>query len=126
MGIALSSPDTQDRASFVSVLIANFAVMDIDYVNFHWRCTKPEDAQGLGETIDYLKRATGKTVITNELGQYDQANETLTSSLQMCKNYKLPYIIWYSGEIDGRSYPLQHADESLTNTGVAYKGFINK
>ena len=41
--------------------------MDLDYVNFHWYSQSAADAQGLGETIAYLQRATGKKVITNEI-----------------------------------------------------------
>ncbi len=122
MHIALNNADTKDRANFISVLLAAYATMNLDYVNFHWRSQTPTDAQGLGETIDYLKRATGKTVITTEIGQYDQDPATLTSTVQMCKTYNFPYIIWYSGVQDGKSYPLQFNDQSLTSTGVSYKG----
>ncbi len=124
MHVAINSADTKDRANFISTLIASYATMDIDYVNFHWRSQTPGDAQGLGETIDYLKRASGKPVITTEIGQYDKEPVTLTSTVQMCKNYRLPFVIWYSNEADRRSFPLQYSNELLTATGFAYQAFI--
>ena len=124
MNVAVNNADTKDRANFISILISNYATMDLDYVNFHFRSTKPEDAQGLGETIDYLKRATGKRVITNEIGQYDQDPATLTATVQMCQNYGLPYTLWYSGQQNDRSYPLQYENKSLTSTGNSYKNYI--
>ncbi len=125
MHIAVNNADTKDRASFISVLIANYATIDLDYVNFHWRSQTSGDAQGLGETIDYLKRATGKKIITTEIGQYDHDPATLTVTVQMCKNYNLPYLIWYSGQEEDRSYPLQFNNEALTATGTSYKSFIS-
>lgn len=125
MKIAVNNPDTQERSNFISVLIAAYANMNLDYVNFHWRSQTPGDAQGLGETIDYLKKATGKTVLSNEIGQYDKDPATLTASVQMCTNYNFPYIIWYSGQEDDRSYPLQYANKVLTKTGTAYQAYIS-
>ena len=125
LNIALNSSFTLDRASYVSTLLSSYTSMNLDYVNFHWRTQSPADSTYLGETIDYLKRTTNKQVISNELGQYDQDPETLTATVQMCQNYKMPYVLWYSG-IDGRSYPLQNFDESLTPSGIAYKNFIAK
>jgi hypothetical protein len=122
MHLAINNADTKERGAYESVLISNYATMKLDYVNFHWRSQIPEDAQGLGETIDYLRRATGKTVITTEIGQYDQDPATLTATVQTCKDYNFPYIIWYSGEQDGRSFPLQYENELLTPTGITYKG----
>ncbi len=124
MKVGINSATTKERAAFIKVLIDSFAHMDIDYVNFHWYSNSAADVQGLGETIDYLKRATGKTVITNEIGQYDQDPVTLTSTTQVCKNYSLPFIIWYSGEENGRSFPLNYASGTLTTSGLAYQTFI--
>lgn len=124
MKIAVNSPDTQERAGFIKILLDNYAAMNLDYVNFHWRSSFPEDAQGLGETINYLKRVTRKIVITTEIGQYDTSPQTLTSTNQMCENYKLPFVIWYSSNDDLRSFPLQYISQLLTNTGIAYQGFI--
>ena len=124
MGIAVNNADTKDRGTYESVLISNYAKMNLDYVNFHWRSSTAADAQGLGETIDYLQRATGKKVITTEIGQYDQDPATLTATVNMCKSYNFPYIIWYSGNEDHRSYPLQFDNESLTQTGFTYRDLV--
>ncbi len=124
MGIALTSSFTLDRANFVSILISNFTVMNLDYVNFHWRVKAPADSTYLGETISYLKRITKKKVMTNELGQYDQDPATVTAALQTCKNNKLSFVSWYSVP-NTPSYPLQYYDQTLTASGVAYRNFIS-
>ncbi len=124
MNVAINSSFTIDRANFISILLANYAIMDLDYVNFHWRSTSSSDSEGLGETIAYLKRVTGKPVITNEIGQYDQDPATLNASVGMCKSYQLPYVLWYSKTNDSRSFPLQYDTEALTVSGEAYKSFL--
>ena len=48
MKVAVNNPDTQERGNFISVLIAAYANMNLDYVNFHWRSQTPGDAQGPG------------------------------------------------------------------------------
>ncbi len=124
MRISLKSVEVQDRASFIDYELTNFAIMDIDYVNFHWRSMSSSDAQALGETIDYLKRKTGKPVIINELSQYDTDPNTVTQTVQMCANYKLPFVLWYSNFTDPRTTELHNPNKSLTNTGYAYRDVI--
>lgn len=124
MKVGINKEPTKERAAFEQVLIDSFVKMDLDYVNFHWYSSSSADAQGLGETIDYLQRATGKKVITNEMGQYDQDPATLTASVDMCSSYKLPYILWYSGQIGDRSFPLSYNTGLLTTSGVAYQSYI--
>ena len=100
--------------------------MDLDFVNFHWRSQSAADSQGLGEVIAYLKRATGKPVITNEMGQFDQDPATLTSILQTCQQNNCPFVIWYSDCEGSTTYPLNYSDATLTNTGYAYKNYIHQ
>lgn len=124
MRVSINSSITKDRAAFEQVLIDSFVKMDLDYVNFHWYSYSSADAQGLGETIDYLQRATGKKVIINEMGQYDQDPATLTATVDMCASYKLPYILWYSGQAGDKAYPLNNSSGILTTTGTGYKNYI--
>lgn len=123
--LAIKSAKTQDRGAFVNALLEAYTQMDLDYVNFHWKATSP-DTQALYEVISYLKKRTGKAVISNELGQFDTDPNTLTSHVQMCTDRGFPYIIWYSPDEHAgkKGTPLQHSDQSLTNTGIAYKNYL--
>ena len=123
--LSLKSLQTQDRGAFVDALLQAYTQMDLDYVNFHWKGTSP-DTIALGEVINYLKKRTGKAVITNELGQFDTDPNTLLSHIQICADKGFPYIIWYSPDENSgkKEAPLQHSDQSLTINGVTYKNYL--
>jgi hypothetical protein len=116
---------TQDRGDFVDELLTNYAKMDLDYVNFHWKGTSP-NMDALKEVINYLKKRTKKPVISNELGQFDKDPDTLVALLQLCTDQKFPFIIWYSPDENAgkRDTPLHHDNGSLTPTGIAYQNFL--
>ncbi len=124
-GIGLQDPDTKDRGNFIDILLTNYAKMDLDYVNFHWKGTSP-DTYALNCVINYLKKRTGKPVISNELGQFDNNTSTLTAMVKLCADQKFPYILWISPDENTRpkETPLNHDDQSLTSTGVAYKNYL--
>lgn len=119
-----NSPQTQERGAFISTLLQAYAQMDLDYVNFHWKGESTSTA-AFGEVVHYLKKVTGKAIISNELGQVDEDANTLTVYLQKCKDEDFPYIVWYSPSesSDQKATPLQHNDASLTTSGVAYQQF---
>lgn len=123
--IAVNNATSKDRGACVSTLLQNYAKMDLDYINFHWRAEKPEDIQAIVETIDYIKRVTGKPVITNEIGQYDTSSATVTALMDMAKSQNLKYFLWYSGDDGGRSTPLHNADGTLTPTGNTYSNYLS-
>lgn len=117
-------------------LIAAYKTLDIDYVNFHWY--EPIAARGKGgnkdaipdmraleETVNYLRRATGKEVITNEIGQLNDSPELVTKILQKLYDLKLPYVFWYSGDGGpGKAVALHNPDGSLRPNGIAFRDFI--
>jgi len=121
----LKSLQAQDRGAFIDALLQAYTQMDLDYVNFHWKGTSP-DTQALNEVINYLKKRTGKAIISNELGQFDTDPNTLLAHVQLCTDRGFPYIIWYSPDENAgkREMPLQHSDQSLTTNGVAYKNYL--
>jgi hypothetical protein len=123
--VAPNNSFTQDRGDFIDELLTNYAKMDLDYVNFHWKGTSP-DTDALNEVINYLKKRTKKPVISNELGQFDKDPDTLVALLQECTNQKLPFIIWYSPDENAgkRDTPLQYDNGSLTPTGIAFQNFL--
>lgn len=94
---------------------------NIDYVNFHWYV---EDPKALQEAVTYLRRATGKAVITTEIGQHDDSVEWVKNVLPKAYELDLPYIIWFSG--DGKkAFALQEPDgNSLRPSGEYFKEFV--
>jgi len=125
VNVTPNSSVTQERGDFIDKLLNAYTNMDLDYVNFHWKATSP-DTQAFNTVINYLQKRTGKKVISNELGQFDEDPNTLEAHVQACTNQQFPYIIWYSpDENDGKKgTPLQHSDASLTPTGVGYQDYL--
>ncbi|TKK70154.1 hypothetical protein FC093_05210 [Ilyomonas limi] len=121
-----NNPHTQEKGAFVDELLTNYATMDLDYVNFHWKCSSPDDVEALEDAINYLKKRCNKPIISNELGQFDKDPNTLLEMMQLCTDAKMPYVLWYSPDENAgkRDTPLQHNDATLTRTGVAYQGFL--
>ena len=119
-------------------LIAAYRSIPIDYVNFHWyepvrsRGGKqgvgddtPFDMRALGETIAYLKRATGKPVLSNEIGQLNASAALTAAMLDAATRAGLSYVIWYSGDGGtGKAVALQNADGTLRPTGEAFRDFV--
>ena len=117
--------NTQRRGVFVDSLLDAYMLLDLDYVNFHWKATSP-DTESLREVVNYLKKRCNKPIITNELGQYDRDPDTLLAHVQLCADMGMPYIIWYSPDqnIGRKAMPLQYSDASLTPTGIAYQAYL--
>ncbi|TKK69220.1 hypothetical protein FC093_07845 [Ilyomonas limi] len=118
------NPNTQNRGRYVDTLLQAYAQMELDYVNFHWKAGSA-DMQALTEVIAYLKKRTGKPIISNELGQFDKDPNTLTALIQKCTDEDFPYIIWYSPDENAgkKDAPLQYSDASLTPSGIAYQRY---
>jgi hypothetical protein len=124
-GVQPDSPATKSRGAFIDTLLTNYAKMNLNYVNFHWKA-KTGDTLSLFQVINYLKKRTGKNIISNELGQLDWEGKTLVDHVQMCTNQFFQYIVWYSPDINAGKIgnPLQYPDGTLTVTGVAYQGYL--
>lgn len=111
-------------------MIAAYKTMALDYVNIHWYEPLDEDndptisAPGAAkEVADYLRRATGKPVITNEFGQDNQLPSLITSMVNEFRLANISYAIVYSGTGVSGAQPL-HKGTSLLPNGVAYRDVI--
>jgi hypothetical protein len=124
-GVMPDSPKTQDRGAYTDTLLRNYKKMSLDFVNFH-RKANSRDTLYLHQIVNYLKKRTGKKIISNELGQMDYDPNTLLDHVQMCTNQGFPYILWYSPDQDAgkRGNPLQYPDGTLTPSGIAYRDYI--
>ncbi|TKK69255.1 hypothetical protein FC093_08020 [Ilyomonas limi] len=118
----LDNPGLAKKRQFAKETVAAYKDMDIDYVNFHWY-SKSNDVSALKTTIEYLKRVTGKPVITNEIGQYDDSPETVKAIIRLCRQEQMPYVIWYSGlgRGPGKAVSLQDINGVLKPNGEAFK-----
>lgn len=116
----LGSPAVLDHLDKGHRLIDQYRASGVDYVNFHWYIP---DAAALAEGVDYLKRATGKAVMTNEMGQQDQLASTVTSLLGKALELQLPIVVWYS--IDSPlAFALTDASGGLRAGGQAFQTFM--
>ena len=127
--VSFSSKWLTSRKDFLQQLIAGYAKLDIDYVNFHWY-GKNGDTKSLEEVVTYLQRVTGKPAISNEIGQQDASPQTVKAILQTCRRLGLRYAIWYSGDgernTDEQAVGLQNNDGSLREGGDAFKEAVNE
>ena len=119
--ININAPWVLKKADFIKHVIVAYKDIDLDYVNFHWY-GKSNDTKALEQTINYIQRVTGKPVVTNEIGQYDNSPETVRAIIQTCRKEKMPFVIWYSGlKGGGRAVSLQNANGTLKDNGEAFK-----
>lgn len=110
--------------------ITAFKTMALDYVNFHWyqpTSLSPNEntaSQGVVKEIaDYLRRATGKQVLCNEFGQYNQSSALITSMVNEIKLAGLNYGIVFSGASNSGAQPLNNGSKLLSN-GIAFRDAI--
>ena len=117
-----SNPRALQVMNDTLALIAGFRGIGIDYVNFHWYQSTPE---AMRTTIEYLRRATGKQVITNEIGQFDDSPETLRALLSMTAELHVPWVVWFASDGSG-AVGLFNADGSMRPNGVAFRDFVQR
>ena len=110
-------------------MIAAYKTMALDFVNIHWYepLNASNDstiaASGVAkEVADYLRRSTGKQVLTNEFGQTNQIPTLVTSQVNEFRLANFAYAIDFSGTGGGglNSQPLTDGTTLLPN-GVAYR-----
>jgi acetyl esterase/lipase len=114
------SPDDQVRVATGRKLLALYQSSGQDYLNFHWYIP---DKAALSEAVNYLKRATNLPVMSNEIGQYDQAPEAVQKLLAAAIELQLPYAVWFSYDRTP-SQSLQQADGALRLNGQAFREFM--
>jgi hypothetical protein len=103
-------------------LIAGFRSIPIDYVNFHWYQSTPE---AMKTTVEYLRRATGRQVITNEIGQLDDSPGTVDALLDMTAQLHLPWVVWFASDGTG-AVGMFNADDSIRPNGLAFRDFVQR
>jgi len=120
--LQLDKPWIKRKGEFARQTLAAYKSIDIDFVNFHWY-GKSNDVSALKTTIEYLKKVTGKPVVTNEIGQYDNSPETVKAIIRLCRQEQMPYVIWYSGLKGGggKAVSLQDITGALKPNGEAFK-----
>jgi hypothetical protein len=102
-------------------LIPAFRKSAMDYVDFHWYT---DDDQVLAEVVDYLRRATGKPVVTTEIGQHNTSSDVVTGHLTtLVEELRLPFVIWFDADgIPARG--LHDNIGQLRPNGQAFKDFV--
>lgn len=95
-----------------------------DLVNFHWYI---HDPQALQEAVRYLRTATGKGVMTNEIGQWqwDADPAAVQPLLQALTDAQVRYAVWFSIDT-GHARGLVNQDGSLRPNGEAFQNFLRK
>jgi hypothetical protein len=107
-----------------NTLIAGFRSLPIDYVNFHWYQSTPE---AMKTTVEFLRRATGKQVVTNEIGQFDTSPDTLRGLLDMTARLHIPWVTWFASDGSGGAMGLfSNTDGSIRPNGVAFRDFVQR
>ncbi len=126
-------PYIAGRVAMAEYLINQYKNMNLDYVNLHWYEPIADNyvssapyygTKALKETADYLRRATGKTVMTNETGQDNTLPNITTDLMQAVADMKYPYAIWYDGDGTSAFGLHQAGTTTLRSTGQAFNSFI--
>jgi hypothetical protein len=117
-----SNPKALQVLNDTNTLIAGFRSIPIDYVNFHWYQSTPE---AMRTTIEFLRRATGKQAITNEIGQFDDSPDTLRGLLDMTAQMHLPWVVWFASDGSG-AVGMFNADGSIRSNGLAFRDFVQR
>jgi hypothetical protein len=118
-----STPKALQLLSDTNALIAGFRSIPIDYVNFHWYQSTPE---ALETTVDFLRRATGKQIVTNEIGQFDTSPDTLRGLLAMTARLHIPWVTWFASDGSGGAMGLFNPDNSIRPNGIAFRDFVQR
>ena len=105
-----------------NALIAGFRSIPIDYVNFHWYQSTPE---AMKTTVEFLRRATGKQVITNEIGQFDDSPDTARGLLDMAAQLHMPWVVWFASDGSG-AVGMFNSDGTIRSNGLAFRDFVQR
>jgi hypothetical protein len=118
-----STPKALEVLNDTNTLIAGFASLPIDYVNFHWYQSTPE---AMKTTVEFLRRATGKQVVTNEIGQFDTSPDTIHGLLDMTAQLHIPWVTWFASDGSGGAMGLFNPDNSIRSNGLAFRDFVQR
>jgi hypothetical protein len=118
-----TNPKALQVLNDTNALIAGFRSIPTDYVNFHWYQSTPE---AMETTVDFLRRATGKQVVTNEIGQFDTSPDTLRGLLDMAAKLHIPWVTWFASDGSGGAMGLFNPDNSIRSNGIAFRDFVQR
>lgn len=136
----LNNPMVKRQLEFGRKIIAAYKTLDLDYVNFHWyEPVKARGAAGAGmnetdfdpatftEVATFLKKATGKPVMSNEFGVFNSSGKMVKNLLQTVADADLSYAIFYSADGGtGKAVALQNAGGDLRESGKAFRDFVKE
>jgi hypothetical protein len=77
-------------------------------------------------TVEFLRRATGKQVVTNEIGQFDTSPDTLRALLDMAAKLHIPWVTWFASNGSGGAMGLFNPDNSIRSNGLAFRDFVQR
>lgn len=100
-------------------LMALYRSAPLDVVNFHWFI---HDARALSQMVEYVTSATGKPVVSSEMGQWswDAAQAHVRPLLRAAFAAQMQMVIWYSVESDNTA-ALFGGDGLLRPTGWEFQ-----
>jgi len=132
----LKNPEATNIVEKAKKLIEAYKRLPLDYVNIHLYEPVKNIAGGTDESvktitpgaqkemINYIERATGKKVMSNETGTRTSSPEVVSGVLHELSQTDIAYVIWFSGDGEGGSVALQNDDGSLRPNGAAFKKFM--
>jgi hypothetical protein len=136
-----NDPQVAKQLEFGRTVLQGYKTLDLDYVNFHWY--EPANAKGAAPgivsaeqhadpvafevAVNFLKRVTGKPIITNEFGELNESPSIVPELLQKVLDAGMDYAIWYSADGGvGKAAGLQGGDGKLRQNGIAFRDFIKE
>lgn len=106
--------------SFVQTYLSGLREAGADYANFHWY--HPE-TNALRLVIDYLRRASGLPVMTNETGQQNDDPTQTENQLRLLRDLGVAPIVWFS--VDTKyARGLVDRNGRLRPTGEAFRRVV--
>jgi len=136
-------PQLANRVQVADTLLKAYKSMNFDYINFHWyepviarwpfapydaSNMQHVDTRAMSEVMTYLNNATGKTVISNEVGELYDSPGIVQDMMQQFATSQTPFVIWYSGDghnsTGSNSVALNNPDGTLRDNGKAFLNFL--
>jgi hypothetical protein len=119
--VGLPSASLQAAWDRAKQLIPAYRQSGMDYVNFHWY---EDDSKALREAVEYLRRATGKAVVTTEIGQHNTEPAVVAGHLTtVVEQLRLPVVLWF--DADGiPAMGLHDAPGELRANGTIFKYYV--
>ena len=128
------SADINAKLDKCKKMITAYSTMDLDFVNMHWyeplNTTNDPSLSAPGvakEVAAYLRKSTGKQVLTNEFGQTNQLPTLVTSQVNEFRLAGLAYAIDFSGTSGGGiGAQTLNIGTTLLPNGIAYRDAVAK